>query len=240
MAKAPAPEREELAYWTALKPGDYVSLSDWQSFAEAGSGGLDYKIRDIRRIAVRDAAGQGRGAGGGARGKSLAEYHVHELERSGSGSVYLVIVAGGLEFELRVYFAPAAFATGSRDQLVDLGQTWLFLPPPNPDDFISSELEFAPFPDIPALPEAGQELKRQYAMSGFGKAVYGSYEKDGAEIPVIVVEYSTDEEGALNPLVLVLEEGWMDGEGEVLDEGGLVTTLVGCPVERSSVEVFPG
>ncbi|HET7838760.1 MAG TPA: hypothetical protein VFL04_03290, partial [Rectinemataceae bacterium] len=146
MAKAPAPGKDELAHWTGIEAGDFLSLTDPQSFAEGGAAGLDYRVREVRRISVPEATGRG----------ELASYHIHELEREGSGSLYLVLVAAAGQFELRLYFSPSGFASGTRDRLVDLGQTWLFLPPPDPEDFLSSELEDAPYPDIPPVPEAGR------------------------------------------------------------------------------------
>ncbi len=237
---AGGPDRDQAGYWTGINAGDYVCLSDAQSFAEAGTGGLDYLVREVKRIVVGEAGGAPSARGPGDQGpEGLVAYHLHELEREGSGSLYLLVVTAGGDFELRVYFAPAGFATGSRDRLVDLGQTWLFLPPADPEDFLSSELEYAPFPDLPPVPEAGVAVKRQYAMAGFGKPVYGSYPGKGGQIPAILVEYSCEDGDAPNPLVLVLEEGWMDSEGRILDEGGLVTTLLGCRVQGGSVEIYP-
>jgi hypothetical protein len=218
-----------LAYWKALKVGDYLSLKDFQSLAEGGAEGLDCKVAEIRDMAVGDST----------TAKALASYRLYELERVGQGPLFLLVLSAGEDFELRSYFVPPGLVPGTRDQLVDRGETWLFLPPPDPEDFISSDLELAPFPDLPALPESGGPVKRVWERSGFGQTLYGSYTGRAGEVPVIVAEYETREEGAPNPLLLVLEENWLDGRGKAIPEGGLVTVLLGSPLDPGSIEVWP-
>lgn len=219
----------ELAYWRALKAGDYLSLKDFQSLAEAGAEGLDCKVAEIRDIEVGDAA----------TGRSLATYRLCELERVGQGPLFLLVLSAGEDFELRTYFAPPSLVPGTRDQLVDRGDTWLFLPPPNPEDFVSCDLELAPFPDLPAQPESGGEVKRVWERAGFGQTLYGAYKGRQGEVPVILAEYETREEGAPSPLMLVLEENWLDARGRPLASGGLVTVLLGSALDPGSIEVWP-
>jgi hypothetical protein len=227
--KAPGPGREEAAFWNAIALGDFVSLSDFQSLADGGGPGLDCRVRAIRDIALGDPD----------TGRSLARYRLHELEVVGKAPIHFLVLSAGEDFELRTYFVPEGLPPGSRDQLIDAGRTWLFLPPPDPEDFVSSELEFAPFPDLPALPEAGGPVKRVWAASGFGRPVFGSYPLAGEEVPVILAEYETEEEGAQSPLLLVLEERWMRRDGSALPEGGLVTMMLGTRVDPGSVDLFP-
>jgi hypothetical protein len=221
-------DRSDASFWTAIKQGDYVNLNDYQSFAEGGTGGIDYRVRDIRRIAIRDRDTD----------RVLAEYHLHDLEREGGAVACFAVVRAGDDLELRVYFVPDGFMVGSRDDLIDHGHTWFFLPPPNPDDFISSQLEYAPFPDVPPIEEEGKSTQREYEMAGFGHPVYGSYRRGSDEVPVIITEYATNEE-SLNPLLLILEERWMRPDGSVPEEGGFLTPMLGCVVEPESAEVFP-
>lgn len=221
--------KNESRYWTSIKAGDYVTLSDLQSFAEAGAGGVDYSVREVRRVGIRDQDSD----------RVIAEYHLHELERADGPSSLLVVVKSAEDFELRVYFLPQGFMTGTRDQLIDAGQTWFFLPPPDPEDFISSDLEYAPYPDVPEMEEEGKSIKRDFQPFGFGKSIYGVYEHGREMIPVIITEYYTEDETVLNNLILILEERWIRPDGTVPEEGGLITPLLGCRIEPESAEVYP-
>jgi hypothetical protein len=221
--------RQDASYWLSIKAGDYVNLTDYQSFAEGGSGGVDYRVRDVRRIGIRDQDTE----------RVLAEYHLHELERENAGSLFFVVVRVEDEFELRAYFTPEGFLVGTRDDLIDHGHTWFFLPPPDPEDFISSDLEYAPFPDVPPIEENGKADRHEYSFSGFGHPVYGVYTRGRDEVPTILTEYATEEE-ALNPLLLILEERWIRPDGSVPPEGGVVTPLLGCPIQPESAEIYPG
>ncbi|HUX51451.1 MAG TPA: hypothetical protein VMW73_11675 [Spirochaetia bacterium] len=220
--------RLDASYWTSVKAGDYISLTDYQSFEEGGAGGLDYNVKDVRRIGILDQDTE----------RVIAEYHVHDLEREGKGRIYFVVVKVEAEFELRVYYVPQGFLTGTRDELIDHGHTWFFLPPADPEDFISSDLEYAPYPDVPPIDENGKISRREYSFAGFGHAVYGTYRRGKEEVPVILTEYLTAEE-AMNPLLLIIEEQWIRPDGSVPEEGGLITPLLGCVVQPESAEVYP-
>ncbi len=222
-------DKQDPEYWLAIKPGDFVSLTDYQSIALVGSDGKDYRVRSLRAVEIPDKE----------RGVTVAQYSLFELAAERDRLVFFVTVRAGEESELRVYFLPRGFSVGTRDHLIDLGQTWFFLPPPNPDDFISSELEYAPYPDIPPIEENGTTVQREYGPTGFGHSVYGYYGQGDEEVPVIITEYATSDQQALNPLLLVLEERWILPDGSLPAEGGLVTPLLGCVVDPGSVETYP-
>lgn len=221
-------DKQEPKYWKGIKVGDFVSLTDFQSIAQAGSEGRDYRVRVVRDVAVPDKES----------GRTVAGYRFHELATGTDSLLYLVVVLVDREFELRVYFLPKGFSVGTRDHLIDIGQTWFFLPPPDPEDFISSDLEYAPYPDIPPIEEGESTVEREYGPSGFGQPVYGSFRDGNEEVPVIITEYATEDEQALNPLMLVLEERWILPDGTVPEEGGFVVPLIGCVVHPDSVETY--
>lgn len=221
-------DKQDPRYWRGVKVGDFVSLTDYQSIALAGSEGKDYRVRTVKEITISDKES----------GRSIAEYRFHELAAGTGGLLYFVMVLVEQEFELRIYFLPTGFSTGTRDHLVDIGQTWFFLPPPDPEDFVSSALEYAPFPDIPPIEEAGGAVEREYGPGGFGQPIYGSYREGNEEVPVIITEYATEDKQALNPLILVLEERWILPDGTIPEEGGFVVPLIGCVVHPDSVETY--
>ncbi len=220
--------RSEAAYWMSVRAGDYVNLTDYQSFATGGTGGVDYRVRTVRRIGIHDAD----------TGHVVAEYHLHDLEQGDGSELSFVVAKAAEDFELRVYFTPDGFISGTRDELIDHGYTWFFLPPPDPDDFVSSDLEYAPYPDVPPIEENGRSRRCEFTFSGFGHSVFGSYRQSTDAVPVIVTEYATEED-VMNPLLLILEERWVRADGTRPEEGGFVTPMLGCVIEPESVEIFP-
>lgn len=223
-------DKQDPRFWFSLHEGDFITLTDYQSIAAAGGGGKDYRVKGVRSVVIPDKE----------TGKTVAEYRFHELATEDGRMLYFVVVRVENEFELRVYYVPRGFTVGTRDQLIDLGNTWFFLPPADPDDFISSDLEYAPYPDVPPVEENGVAEKREYEPAGFCNAIYGHYRLDREEVPVIIVEYLTTDDQALNPMILVLEERWVLPDGTVPEEGGLVIPLFGCAVLPDSVETYPG
>jgi hypothetical protein len=255
-----ASDKGSPGFWRNLKSGDFVSVSDAEAFetsladaAAGASGGLDYKVGDIRSFAIDGPeAKPGAGAGLGARAE-FGEYRFVELQREGAGPLYLTLVelpersSGPESFELRLYFIPAGLEPGTRDDYVDRGETWLFIPPPNPDDFISSELEYAPYPDVPEIDEGGKSRKLLFSRVGPG-SLYG--ESLDTRAGVIINEYAASppetvsadgDSGGMpaNPLLLVLEEGWIKSDGTQPEEGGYLTVLLGKVMRASDLDYFP-
>lgn len=240
-----ASDARDPAYWKGVKSGDFIALRDSEAFDERLAGGAsadqDYAVGDIRTFAIlgRDKSQQG-------------EYRFIELRGSEGGSLYLTLVeaapaAGPGGSELRLYFIPEGLACGTRDELIDAGQTWLFLPPEDPEDFKSSELEYAPYPDVPELEEvdreSGRALSRKlvFSRSGPGSCLYG--EAEDTKAAVIISEYVAasppGEDPPANPLLIVLEEGWLRPDGSQPEEGGYLTIMLGKVALPGDLEHFP-
>jgi hypothetical protein len=235
-------DKASAEYWRELKSGDFIGISDAEAFEASLAGGgrsdgsLECEVGELRRFALR---GRDAGARGDARddsgGAELGSYGFIELKREGSGPLYLALVDLPGRFELRLYFIPAGIGGGTRDDWIDRGEAWLFLPPPNPQDFISKDLEYAPYPDIP--PIDGRKLV--FGRVG-PKELYA--EALDTEAPSIIVEYEAEASGegaAANPLLLVLEEGWMKSDGAEPDGGGCLTLMLGKRLKPSEVEYWP-
>ena len=220
--------KSESRFWSGIKPGDYVSLSDSQSFLRGGTAGVDYRVRDARRIVIQERDG----------GREVAEYHLFDLELEGAVVLYFMVVQSGEDFELRAYFRPEGLPAGTRTAPSIKARPGSFFPARQRRLHLV-QLEYAPFPDVPPIDEGKGPVTRVFAPAGFGKAVYGYYLRERQEVPVILVEYAAKEEDALNPLLLVLEERWMRPDGSVPEEGGLVTPLLGCPIDPDNADVFP-
>ena len=218
------------APWLAIKAGDWLSFRDEGNFVAGGAGGLDYLVRSRREIEARDRDS----------GNPVAAWTLYDLEAPDRGECRFVVFHSGEEFELRFYFAPAFFARGTRNNLIDRAQTWFFLPPPDPEDFIASTLEWAPWPDLPPFDAGdGVEAQRSWGPSGFGQTVYGFMDgDDGEDLPVQLFEYATEDDSP-NSLLLLIEERWMRPDGAVPPEGGFVSLLVGRRIAQTDVTHLP-
>jgi hypothetical protein len=246
-------DRASPAYWKAVKTGDFVALRDLEAFdsrlaappagapasgapADDGSG-PDYRVGEVRRFALR-----GREAAGGRGGAAAAQGELTFLELGGGAPLYLCLVEeDSSAFELRLYFTPQGLLCGTRDELIDSGQAWLFLPPPDPEDFKSCDLEYAPYPDLPEIVEGGRARKLLFAPAGPGTSLYGEAVDTGAA--VIITQWLAEAEAGgaepANPLLLVLEEGWMRPDGSLPEEGGYLSIMLGKVLMPGDIEHYP-
>ena len=235
VAPATAADVNDSAYWKAVKTGDFVGIRDVESFSAGNGSAPDFTVGEVRSFAILGPDARASG------GPSSGEYRFIELLQEDAGPLYLSLVEAEGGFELRLYFSPDGLAGGTRDELIDRGDSWLFLPPPNPDDFISSELEYAPWPDLPEIEEGGTSRKLVFGPKGPGKSLYG--EARDTQRPVITTEYIDETpvggQEPANPLFLVLEEGWMASDGSQPEEGGYLTMMLGKVIPVGDIEHFP-
>jgi hypothetical protein len=256
---AASADKESPEFWRGVATGGYIALSDAEAFAASlsgpagGSGSVDYPVGEIRSFALRGPETDRAGGASASAPSASGCYRFIEL-RGETGPLYLAVVDLAERFELRLYFTPQGLESGTRDELIDRGDTWLFLPPADPEDFISSELEYAPFPDVPEIeerdPASGRAVGRKLVFGREGPAsLYGESEDTGAA--VIITEYRAEPPeaaskaapeaatGPENPLLFVLEEGWMRPDGSQPEAGGYVTIFLGKPIRPSELEYYP-
>ena len=225
--------QDQPEFWRRLPTGSSVALRDFQALEESdmagtvSGGGINYEVTGKRHFHFRSQGGS-----------VVAEYLLFDISDAETTYV-LTTVLTGEHIELRVYFQPDGFQPGNRGVLLDHGFAWLFLEPPNPDSFMPYDLEFAPHPDVPPVRDGGEEKQLDFRAVHDGP-LYGDFhdERAGMQVPVLVMEYRTDQP-ASNPLLLVLEEGGLDADGEPLPDGGFVTLLLGSPIDRSQMDIYP-
>ena len=228
--EAKATSTADPRFWRQLR-GGAVTLRDFQAMAAAAergldADGLDFQIAKKRAIEVRSAADT-----------VIAEYLLFDLT-SADTIEFLLAVIHGDALELRAYFIAEGLAPGSRAAVIDAGGAWLFAEPPDPNRFVPAHLEFARYPAAPPLLDAdGNEVEAEFV--GHERALYGDYaDRDGTRVPVILAEYETRAD-IPNPLLLIVEEGGLDADGDSIPEGGFMTVLMGSRIDRGEVEVFP-
>lgn len=218
-------------FWRQLRTGSSVSLRDFQALEEANERGLDadginYQVSGTRAIAMRSPTDA-----------IIAEYLLFDLT-SAEHIYFLLAVIRGDDPELRVYFIAEGLTPAIRSEMIDQGGTWFFDEPANPEHFVPAELEFARFPVVPPIVEDDREIEAEFVSAG--GALYGDYaEHGGTRVPVILMEYET-RAGVSNPLLLIIEEGGLDIDGNSIPEGGFMTVLMGSRIDRGQIEVFPG
>lgn len=225
--------QDQPGFWRQLAVGSSVALRDFQALAEADSagnvtaGGINYEVTGKRHYHFRSP-------GGGI----VAEYLLFDISDAETTYV-LAAVLTGEHVELRVYYRPDGFQPGNRAQLLHQGFAWLFLEPPNPDSFMPYDLDLAPHPDVPPIQDGGEEKQFDFRAVTQGP-LYGDYhdERDRLQVPALVMEYRT-EQPASNPLMLVLEEGGLDPDGEPVPDGGFVTLLLGSPIDLTQMDIYP-
>lgn len=217
-------------FWRQLRAGSSVSLRDFQAMAEASERGLsadgiDYQISSKRAIAVRSTTGT-----------VTSEHLLFDLTSAEQLYFLIAVIHDDLP-ELRVYFIAEGLIPATRAEVIEQGGTWLFNEPSDPEHFEPTKLEFARYPAVPPIIENDHEIEAEFVSAG--GPLYGDYaDRDGNRVPVILMEYETRVDVA-NPLLLIIEEGGLDAEGDSIPEGGFMTVLMGSHIDREQIEVFP-
>ncbi len=221
-------DKDSPRFWRDIRPGSTVTLSDEQSIADSmkrgeGVKGMDYIVESVLKIRQEDG---------------LAEWLLLKLDDE-EQDVYLAVKIVDNDFSLLIYFEPVEFPPGNRRDIVERGDTWIFQEPDNPDDFEYDELEFVS--EIiwnVDVEEEGEVVEREitYRIKGQG-VLYGSSTHDPTQAGLVrimaaVVEYTADKDCA-NPELMLLELGGEHGE-----EGGLISMLVGCRINKTEVDVL--
>ena len=216
------------SYFEEIEPGDIVIVRDFQSMEEAGTEGVDYRVQAKRIFEIPDAKS----------GAIAARFALYDME-SEQGDDVLVVALGVEEPDVRVYFLPDEFPSGTRLDLVSEGFLGFFAEPEDPDHFELTELEYAEEPAMPPMVIAEEEREVQFRPAGFRRPVFGHYAGEHP-VPVIWMEYGTDDPDVPNPMILLREENWVTADGKQAEDGGHITIMLGTRIARSEIAVLPG
>jgi hypothetical protein len=211
-----------------FRPGDIVCLSDRQTvedLLEAGVpnavNGLSLEVERVRHI---------------LQAEGLCDWHLADLSGGPQGQPKLFLLAKCVENDrdLRIYWIPDDFRhPQTRGDLIDAGILWLFEEPADTSNFRPCDLRFTEW--ICRDTEDGQA---EYAVKG------GPLHGECFEFPrppgvlqpqlATVVEYRTETDTD-NPEILVLEIGGLDGSGNLVSEGGIVTFFQGANIGGNDI-----
>ncbi len=212
-------------YWMQLAVDDFVVIHDFQAFEDALDGPAGVRYGDDFRVA---SLVRFRGATG-AWDAVLAE-----LQQIGEQPLFLLAWREGGPTHLSVYYAPNGFKPGTRTELLDRDETWLFEEPTR-DDWRPGELAFNHEVTHVGTAADGTEVEQAFTQLPGGEAAAGATPEPGPRtLEAATVMRWRCAAAEKNPLMLVTELG----AGPDM-AGGQLRLWLGTPVDRREVEVTP-
>ena len=124
------------------------------------------------------------------------------------------------EQDIKVLEAPEWFISGTRSDMLDNEWMFFFKEPADVMNFIPSDLEFSDFFEDS---DYGMMHEKHNGMHGTFSGR-----------PFTIHEYSS-ESGNQS---IILEEGGLDADNEILEEGGLISYFVGYDIHESDIEIL--
>jgi hypothetical protein len=126
---------------------------------------------------------------------------------------------------------------GDRSSYIDRDIRWLFNPPENEDNWSPGKLSLAKYPAAPDIMENDKEVRVEFEMNKIG-IVFGTYREESEKYPAMVTEFQDSVGISVNPRLLLLEQAFLDRDGEVKENGGWLRLFLGCSIEESDVDVL--
>ena len=210
----------------SLKPGDIITLKDEETIlilmkdkTDNAANGLDATIHRIRRFKDQD---------------NIAEWILYELEAPEPyGNLFLLAKIVDQELDVRVYSEPDDYKAGSRRDLIDAEQYWLFKEPVD-ENFVPSDLEFS---DVIDQKIDGEMVKYEIK----GGTLYGEYteQPDGVEPEFAAITEWLANTECQNPEIICFELGGLDEDGDPVADGGFVMFLQGANIGVNDIEIMP-
>lgn len=196
-------DKQTQAYWEQITPGDTVTLTDQQTLEllmearKVGfTQGVDLRVKSTRTIKEE---------------RDLMKWHIYELDpvsiRGETSTWFLFIKVVDAAFDVRVMFDAPDFPAGGRDQVLDGGGNFIFLPPPDPDYFDPAELKFAEEIDY-SLDDGSQIIYKKKPQGTLFGEMREVPRPSGVRQPqfVTIVEYGATTD-CPNPELTIVEVG---------------------------------
>lgn len=228
---------ETVAELKRIKPGDFVVLTDDQTIEDmmessmpGATDGLSLEVSKVLHIQEQN---------------SLCDLYLCELTGSlppNYPALWLLIKVVDREYDLRIYWQPDEFQTSrTKGDLIDDQIFWLFKNPSetglDPDNFRPCDLEYTDWID--------QDTNGgTVSFDVKGGALHGECRENPTPSgikqpqPATVVEYITEQKGAEDTEILLLEIGGLNEYGEQLEEGGVLHFYLGSPVQTKDLDLI--
>lgn len=216
-----------IRFWRNLKPGSTIILKDEQTLedmirsGESISTGRDYLLEEVWRI---------------RESRDVAEWQFFRIRSPhDEDATWLLIKSAGEQLSAGVYFEADGFESGTRRELLDRNQYWVFNEPRNPAEFQLLDLNYASHLYF-NLELHGEIREVEFAKLGnmefHGHVSADPPQRDMDRMTGTVAEYETMLP-VPNPRVAFFEAGLPHGDG------GLIRMLQGAGIRMSDLEVLP-
>ena len=166
---------------------------------------------------------------------------------SGPQTIYLMVRVFDNDANAYVLFSEdpddnPILIPGSREELIERGDLFLFEEPEDEHDFIPAELELV-FNFLQNMPNSkGEEVEVEFCQESMGTQFTGlsmsPKDKDIDGCLCGITEYVTDSD-VDNPLFVFVEEGidWDPDDSEGKTEGGYCSFYAGCKIDMADIEI---
>lgn len=214
-------------FWRALKPGSTIILKDEQTLqdmiesGETLAAGRDYQVEEAWRVRER---------------QDVAEWQFFRIRSPhDEDATWLLVKSAGDALSAGVYFEADGFQPGSRRDILDQNNFWVFNEPRDPDNYRVQELQFAShlYFNVDLNGEVREvEFAKMGNLEFHGSATADPPVPGNDRMVGTVAEYETMLP-VPNPKVAFLETG-IPGSND-----GLVRMLQGADIRMSDLEVLP-
>jgi len=218
--------------WRNLRPGSTILLKDERSMMQMLQAGgslqpMECVVDEITRIVVNEGVGE------------FLICHMPnsvDPDENGTDLWFASLFVDG-NHDHRLYFEPAdRFEPGTRDEILDRGDNFIFLPPEDPDDFVPTDLEFTG-----NTFHGDDEYDSNGRPTLFGDAIVEP-RMTGMQDEMFAAIRELSSPGCDNPEMMIIEIGGINPNDDYLtqDRGGLVRLWIGRQVKDNDFEVIPG
>ena len=208
-----------LAPWLHFPPGSFITLSDNQSMDDSqkrGEGFQGIRFAVESTLIADDMEGFG----------SWVMLRLNDNHQR----LFLLVKAVDEAIDYRLYYANEDFHPARREEVIRRGDTWLFEPPQDENNFDPGDLRYAA-----ELIQTADEKVITYVRKDQGERHANVIETPNplglTEQIATVVEYSTSD-ATENPELMVFEIG------AASRRTGEVSLYLGCPIRESEIDVL--
>ena len=211
-----------------IKINDQIVLTDKQTIEELiedgienATEGLFLEVLNIRNVNEAD----------GLANWTFVELAGYKIPLT------LVIKTASKNVDFGIYYQPDDIENGNRQDQLSQDNFWIFEEPGDSEDFVPSELKMARKFDqeIEGVGKVDFEIKIE--------TLYGEIndQSDGETQFVSITEYRTvkNYDKIENPEIIILEIGGLNNDGDLINEGGLISVLQGANISQNDLSLTP-
>jgi hypothetical protein len=202
--------------WRDIKPGDVILISDQQSLEDSVKAGLGMKPLQYTVVEITEMNEM----------SNLATWIFYRLKPTAvQQELMLMCKLVDSEMDVRLYYE-TDFTPGSRSEIIQRGDLFLFQAPTDPDNFKASELNYS----MDLTHEGNRWVKKDFGEM-HGEISCNPPKSGLTDMVATVVEYLLVEGQSLDTDILITEIG--------KGAEGLVKMFAGCTINTMEIQIFP-